>query len=330
MGVTPSRKKLFHRLAAVVLGLMVGAAVAVPGWVYWQRVRPIYLQEPGHERTGHRYLHDPLLGWRNIPGWEANTNGKKLTINSRGLRDREYALAKPAGVRRVLVLGDSYTWGYGVADDEIYTEVLERSLASRGAKVQVINSGVSGWGTDQEFLFLKSEGIKYQPDVVVLALYLTNDPENNSSSTQYGLAKPVFTDDELTLANVPVPRPGAPVPKLTLATEALSLTTIIIKAMVRLCQQSGCRLVVMKFGCWPGPVKPGIASWDKRLEQHMARDLPGVSYLDLDRALADGDMSGEQLTRGNREGHWNARGHEEVARHLGAFLEEWSLVDVGN
>ena len=69
---------------------------------------PIYLQEPGHERTGHRYLYDENLGWRNIPGWSATTNGRKLTINSKGLRDREHAYEKPKNTQRILVLGDSY------------------------------------------------------------------------------------------------------------------------------------------------------------------------------------------------------------------------------
>ncbi len=302
-------------------------AVAVPLYLHWRSSRPIYLQEPGHEKTGHRYLHDPHLGWRNIPGWSATTNGKKLTINSRGLRDREYALAKPAGVKRILVLGDSYTWGYGVADEEIYTEVLERSLAKRGARVQVINSGVSGWGTDQEYLFLEREGIKYQPDLVVLALFIINDPENSASSRQYGLAKPLFTDTALTLSNVPVPRPGAEAPEVLSRVEALSLTVAIIKAMAALCKKHGASLVVLKFGCYPGPVSKGIASWDRRLEREIGL-MPTVTLLDLDRTMADARVDNEQIIRGNSEGHWNARGHQLVARYLGAFLEEQSMLQV--
>ncbi len=309
----------------MILGLAVGAAVAVPVWIYWQRHRSIYIQEPGHERTGHRYLYDPRLGWRNIPGWEATTNGKKLTINSRGLRDREYALAKPAGVRRVLVLGDSYTWGYGVANDEIYTEVLERSLAARGQVVQVINSGVSGWGTDQEYLFLEAEGMAYQPDVVVLALFLINDPENNANSVQYGLSKPLFSDLKLTLANVPVPRPGGPQKKIVSRTEALDLTAAIIEAMVALCKARNSRLVVMKFGCFPGPVPGGIKSWDERLEQRLV-DSEDVHFLNLDRALAASRVKNEQLIRGNQDGHWNIFGHKEVARHLEEFLDSEKLL----
>ena len=78
----------------------------------------IYLQEPGHEKTGHRYLYDPELGWRNIPGWRATTYDRPLVINSKGLRDREYPYEKSDGTRRILVLGDSYAWGYGVRGKE--------------------------------------------------------------------------------------------------------------------------------------------------------------------------------------------------------------------
>ena len=124
---------------------------------------PIYLQEVGHERTGHRYIYDATLGWRNIPNWQATTLGRPLTINSKGLRDREYSYEKPARVRRILVLGDSYAWGYGVADKEVFTEVLEEQLHDGSGTWEVLNTGVSGWGTDQQYLFLRDEGMKYCP-----------------------------------------------------------------------------------------------------------------------------------------------------------------------
>ena len=105
----------------------------------------MYLYEEGYQVTGHRYLYDPLLGWRNIPRWEATTFGRQLTINSKGLRDREYPFDKPGGTKRILVLGDSYVWGYGVADDEIFTVYLEERLAGSSPPWEVLNSGVSGW-----------------------------------------------------------------------------------------------------------------------------------------------------------------------------------------
>jgi hypothetical protein len=132
---------------------------------------PTYLEEPGHEVTGHRYLYDPTLGWRNIPNWKATSLGRALTINSKGLRDSEHPYVAPDGVSRIVVLGDSFAWGYGVADHEIFTEVLESHLQNRTPRWDVINTGVSGWGTDQAFLYLTQEGFKYSPSVVVLAFF---------------------------------------------------------------------------------------------------------------------------------------------------------------
>ena len=139
----PRRGPVIFGLVCVVL-----LVVAAP-WLR-DRLAPaaIYVQEPGHEITGHRYLYDKTLGWRNIPDWSATTYGHKLTINSLGMRDREYERQKPAGRKRILVLGGSYTWGYGVADGENYTDVLESLLdRENGDDYQVLNTGVSGWGT---------------------------------------------------------------------------------------------------------------------------------------------------------------------------------------
>ena len=230
-----SRRKLFlFRLglvAGILLSGLVGSALILmkqerlvietpgdadgeSGFSVRLQDAPIYVEELDAAETGHRYLYDPRLGWRNIPGWNAETFERPLAINSKGLRDREYAYAKPKGAKRALVLGDSFTWGYGVANDEIFTEVLEKRLAAAPVEWEILNAGVSGWGTDQELLFFIDEGVKYSPDIVVLAFYLINDPVNNASSIQYGLHKPVFLDEGLQLANTPVPKPDSNAPEI--------------------------------------------------------------------------------------------------------------------
>jgi acetyltransferase AlgX (SGNH hydrolase-like protein) len=72
-------------------------------------------------------------------------------------------------------LGDSFTWGWGVGDDEIYTEVLESLLLN----VEVINLGVAAFDTQQEFDYLKMKGIKYNPDIVILGFCLNDISENS-------------------------------------------------------------------------------------------------------------------------------------------------------
>jgi hypothetical protein len=142
----------------------------------------IFYQPPAKAMSfaGQSYYekHD-VVGWlprKNIKGVHNRTGSFATTFrtNSNGLRDREYSFDKPNGVTRIVVLGDSSTWGWGVGDDEIYTEVLESLLPN----VEVINLGVSAYGTQQEFDYLKMQGMKYDPDMVILGFSL-NDIAGN-------------------------------------------------------------------------------------------------------------------------------------------------------
>ena len=283
---------------------------------------PIYAQEPGAEHSGHFYIYDPQLGWRNVPGFIATTLEEPLTINSKGLRDREYEWDKPAGKRRVLVLGDSFTWGYGVADDEIFTEVLEAKLAPGW---QVINTGVSGWGTDQEYLYLVEEGFDYHPDLVVLAFYTFNDPREVVESDMYGLSKPVFLDTGLTPSNVPVPRPTQAKTGLTSTVDPFELVVAIIEAMSRRCAEHNCRLVVMKFGTFVDPSDEALLDLERRFETRFER-LTGP-YLDLDEAFAERGLRYRELVAGNKDNHWNAFGHRQVGVILHEFLKREGLLE---
>jgi hypothetical protein len=126
------------------------------------------------------YEKDEIVGWsprRNIQGIHNWTGSFATTFrtNSDGLRDREYPLEKPKGITRIIALGDSFTWGWGVGDNEIYTEALESLLP----RVEVINLGVAAFATKQEFDYLKMKGMKYDPDIVMLGFCL-NDIVGNS------------------------------------------------------------------------------------------------------------------------------------------------------
>ncbi len=93
-------------------------------------------------------------------------------INSQGMRaDHDYSVEKPPGLRRVVVLGDSYTMGYEVAEPQCYARVLERDLRARGDQVEVLNGGVSGYSTAEAYLRLTREMLAYHPDVVVIGFY---------------------------------------------------------------------------------------------------------------------------------------------------------------
>lgn len=324
-----SRTGVFTGLFIVVL-----LVVAAP----WLRDRlapvPIYVQEPGHEVTGHRYLFDENLGWRNIPDWSATTYGHKLTINSLGMRDREHERKKSAGTKRILVLGGSFTWGYGVADGENYTDVLE-ALLKRG-RYEVLNTGVSGWGTDQEYLFLKNEGLDFEPDLVIAAFNLTEHPIYCRQSENFGLSKPMFLDTDLTLGNVPVPKPDQQTTKLTCEALEEELAIAILRRMAAVCDDHGCPLVVMKFGAFRFRHDTQTSRIQKLLQSLTERETvfqdaltghPGLLLFDLDEAFEKRQLNLQSILEGNHDGHWNAFGHQQVGELLHEWLVELKLVE---
>jgi GDSL-like lipase/acylhydrolase family protein len=103
-----------------------------------------------------------------------------VTINDDGMRDREHSLEKPDGTFRVLLLGDSFMEALQVAFEASMPSLLESGLTRQaGRPVEVINGGVSGWGTDDELRYLTEYGLAYAPDLVVVAMTLHNDVSDN-------------------------------------------------------------------------------------------------------------------------------------------------------
>jgi hypothetical protein len=111
-----------------------------------------------------------------------------IHTNSAGTRGRrEYSLERVPGVRRVLVLGDSFAFGYGVEDGEVVSAVLEELLGrALGTPAEVLNLAVSGFGQAEELLTWRHLGRRYAPDVVVL-LTFENDVGNNLVSGLFEL-----------------------------------------------------------------------------------------------------------------------------------------------
>ncbi|MBI4847222.1 MAG: hypothetical protein HY808_01405 [Nitrospirae bacterium] len=108
----------------------------------------------------------------------------KIATNSQGFRGKkEYSITKDSDVYRIIVLGDSVTFGYGVEDKETFSAILEKKL-SLVKKVEVINMGVSGFGTAEELIKLRKEGFNYNPDLVILG-YFPNDHFNNIISNLF-------------------------------------------------------------------------------------------------------------------------------------------------
>ncbi|MBI4051276.1 MAG: SGNH/GDSL hydrolase family protein, partial [Elusimicrobia bacterium] len=121
---------------------------------------------------------DPLIGWHNIPGKQGIFRNLEfqthLRFNRLGLRGPQISEQPTPNRRRILVLGDSMTVGWGVEEAETFIEVMNRARKDW----EVLNLGVSGFGTRSEWGLLRRLGPKLRPSDIVLAFYL-NDPEES-------------------------------------------------------------------------------------------------------------------------------------------------------
>jgi GDSL-like Lipase/Acylhydrolase len=172
--------RLLLVLAAAILGVSaVEAGLRIAGVSY------IIFEMPDLVRgTSLRPL---TQGWYNLEGHAF------VAINSHGYRDRERRTEKEKGDYRVAVIGDSFVEARQVALDDTFCAVLERLLAAdprfAGRSVEVMNFGVAGYGTAQEWLTLKHDVLAFEPDQVVLAFFTGNDVADNAK----GLSHPLDT-----------------------------------------------------------------------------------------------------------------------------------------
>ncbi|HEY3475376.1 MAG TPA: SGNH/GDSL hydrolase family protein [Anaerolineales bacterium] len=118
------------------------------------------------------------------PGSHYEWQGIAVDINSRGLRGPETTYEKLPGTLRILNLGDSIVMGWGVREENTYgrrLEVMLNEKGSDGQRFEVINAGVPGWNLENALAYLQAEGLKYEPDLILLGLTLTNDIKGDSA-----------------------------------------------------------------------------------------------------------------------------------------------------
>ena len=145
------------------------------------------------------YTTDYYRGFALQPGVEGHyqREGESyVRINSDGLRDREHAKTKPADTVRIAVLGDSFSEAMHVPMEQTFWSLLEQKLqecnAFPGKHVEVINFGVSGYGTAQELMTLRQKVWDYSPDMVILAFTTYNDIYDNSRALSKTEEVPYF------------------------------------------------------------------------------------------------------------------------------------------
>ncbi|MDX2223487.1 MAG: SGNH/GDSL hydrolase family protein [Rhodospirillaceae bacterium] len=124
-----------------------------------------------------RIAGDPAVGHEHVPGIHAKLMGADVALNATGDRNRQIASPKPPGTFRVLMLGDSVTFGWGVDQDRVFAAVVERELNGRTAvAAEVVNLGVGNYNTAMEVAAALPRLDALAPDLIVLN-YFINDAE---------------------------------------------------------------------------------------------------------------------------------------------------------
>jgi len=146
-------------------------------------LRPFVIKDKNTKTT--IFIRDNALGWRLRPDFEDIWGGVKVKINGKGLRGPELDYDKPADVFRILYLGDSITFGYVLKSyEQTFPYLIEDILEDRFVReIETINAGVGGYSPWQEYIYLSREGIKYNPDLVVVAFVL------NDVTEKFGLVR---------------------------------------------------------------------------------------------------------------------------------------------
>lgn len=157
-----------------------------------------------NKTTGNCMQLDNIVKFKAIPNSECFSQTPEWQItnkhNSFGLRSPGTSLEKKAGTFRILFLGDSFVQGYGVDEEKSFVRSLEKKLNEKfqgGPKIEVINAGVPNYSPLLEYLYLKQEGLKFNPDLVMLEFDLTD------FSNDYAYSREATYDERGTPIAVP-------------------------------------------------------------------------------------------------------------------------------
>jgi len=194
---TPRWRLIGARLVLVFSGLLLGGLIAECSLRLLGVSHPLF------------YIPDQYAGSRLQPrfeGWYQKEGRAYFRVNSWGFRDREYAPTKLPDTLRIAVLGDSFAEALQVPREQAFWSILDQHLTeTRGGTpggVEVLNFGVSGYGTAQQLEVLRQYVWQFEPDVVLLAFFAGNDVRNNSKRLEVDQVRPFFrldSADELVL-----------------------------------------------------------------------------------------------------------------------------------
>jgi|GEM_PF-762736 len=194
-------KKVLFSLVAVLLGLLVALLIA-EGALRLTRTAP-------YHRNALNSFHepDPHLGWRGLPGFTGvfvrEDFKARIAINEQGYRKKRARTRPLPDAEKVVFLGDSFAWGWGVSQGELFSDVLQDLL---GPRYDVVNLGINTFGTVQEWIQTEEEVVPMRPARVGVLVY-GNDFEDNLNGR--GESRPYceVKAGRVVLRNLPVANP---------------------------------------------------------------------------------------------------------------------------
>ena len=324
MGDVAQRGRLRRILRSVAVSLVVVIATLAALEILL-RVADFRELREGVDERSLNYRYDAELGWFPVPNSSAVvTNARTFHAqhNSLGLRDIEPAAdARPA----IMFLGDSFVWGLDAEANERFSDLLRARISSH----RIVAAGVSGYGTDQEYLLLQRLWPKIEPAVVMLIFCTDNDRQDNSTNIRYeGYQKPYFAtapDGSLVLSGQPVPASRLQAIREVWLVRHLWLARLASAVYLKLRHPM---LVV------PDPTERLVGQLRDFVQARGARFLVGLQYrdpelmryLEAERIPFVG-FDGAEFYPGAAEGaHWTPDGHKLVAERVLRLLSDNGIV----
>jgi hypothetical protein len=292
------------------------------------RIVDLRVLREGDSERSLTYRYDAELGWAPIPNSVSLvTTARTIHAqhNSLGFRDIEF---KRDSRPTMLFIGDSFVWGVDAEADERFTDILRNRIPG----YNVVNAGVSGYGTDQEYLLLRKVWPTIQPKVVMLVYCAANDRLDNGTNIRYdGYQKPYFAaaaDGTLELRGQPVPKSRQLYIKENWLVRHLWLARLVAFAYVEIRYR---QLYV------PDPTERIFSKLHEFVEAHGARLVVGLQANDdkLVKLLQTERIpfvifDGAEAYSERFGAHWTPAGQRLVADRVFGLLSENGLIGESN